>query len=497
MLNTAAVRTPTPTQSHLSSPPPTVKTPRPQQLLDQANGLFTSDQVADASMDELKSMLNETAAAYRGARANAAHHSLQYNLLAMEFSESMKRMQVELDMSHKEVEVLQSQAHRDNPVTPNSSNPQQNLLSPADHQLTMFRDQCRLLEIEKEDLIHRQEYLKSLMLDREAQSREEIERLKERIRENRRHANLLRSGNSVEAISSSNTATPYATPAQRLQPNERERRQFATPRSRGTDEPFAALLLADQVLSQEAATTPSTPVPHARRPQAPSTGTTHHRGSQSLSSIPTTPLQARSAPTAAHVPQTPTPYYSAQKPRSTAIPHTAPPTARATYQQRRRESRDSTISASDLEDDAPAADRPSVGPGSSPHDDEPVTESQASQEARSMLRKSASRSFHASPSGGFSHQQQWARDRGSPTPKSSASGQKGAGPLKQSTIYGKVTKPGLGIAGVGTGGTKRKADERDVSLGSAFDAGKAAKRGRVGGEGVGLGIGGWARSPGQ
>ena len=441
-------------------------------------------------------MLTDTSAAHRTAKATAAHHSLQHALLSLEFSESMKRMQVELEMSHKEVEVLQAQAQRGNAsiTTPVQPGHRLSSKSPDDQRLTILRDRCKLLELENDDLVQRQENLKALMLERETQSQEEIERLKDRIRENRKHVNLLRhSSGNVEGSPFSSLNTPNIPTARKTRHENGSAGRYTTPKARGTDAPFAALLLADQVLSQGAATSPSTPAPHPGNRQGGGGGSHHHRGSHSLSSLPSTPLQARSVPTA--IPHTP--YYSLQKPRSPLAPQTAPP--RSIQSTRRRESRDSTISASDLDVEDAAEQGPgyrSEGPldDSGPEDHTEIPESQASQEARHMLKKSASRSFQDSSSSSF-QQQQWARDMGSPPSKNSNSTAKGGANLKQSKIQGKVTKPGLGIEGVGLGGSKRKVADRDVSAGSAGHLEKRGKRGRFGSEGVGLGIGGWASSP--
>ncbi|KAI9668777.1 MAG: hypothetical protein M1831_000846 [Alyxoria varia] len=439
-------------QSQLSSPPPTFFTFRKDgNVREPALQFFSEDQLVNADVEELRKMLNEISIQASESKKNAAHHTLQYRLLAMESSEAMNRMEVELQMSMKEVEVLQAQRTQQGkqgenndpalatPVMSDKRLPSASM-SPADHQLTALRDKCKLLEIENGELGDRYNDLKALMLEREKEAKEEITALRDRIRDNRKNFNRLRNANP--------DGSPFSAVTTPRAPNSREPRggHFATPmtgRTPGTggsrannaagSEPFAALLLADQVLnSQETATTPSTPTPHSRARKTPNTSNAHHRGSQSLSSLPTTPLQARSVPASARAgypgPQPfATPRQNQAVPRTPPMPMTAPQPkgqsrgttqhyaqhgrAPVIKQQSRRRSRDSTISVS--EDEGPEAPAVLGNPyvlDDSEEDnqnkntnqsaqhfarDEPITESQASQEARSMLRKSASRSFQS------------------------------------------------------------------------------------------------------
>lgn len=464
-------------------------------MIAEEAGSYSFEEIANASTEELRGMLGETSAACRIARAAAAHQNMQYNLLVMEFSESVKRMQVELEMSHKEVEVLQAQGQRRNSsiTTPAKSGQQFSSSSPQDHQVTVLRDRNKLLELENDDLEQRLDDLKSLMLDREKQAEEEIGRLKDRIRENRKHVNLLRRANgNAEGSPLSVLNTPQMPSTRRSQRGNADADRFTTPKTRGSDQLLEAARFLEAV-SQEAATTPSTPTPHLRKPQA-TTGLHHHRGSQSLSSLPSTPLQARSVPTA--IPRTP--YYFNPNPKTPAALQTAP--SRPVQADHRHESRDSTISASDIGDGAPHEGAEYVSDEFSDVSDAEgngtILESQASREARTMLRKSASRSFPNSPEDSFQKQRhQWARDAGSPLQRKAGENTRSARNLKQSTIYGKPTKPGLGIEGAGLGASKRKMGQREVSQGVAGGASKGGKKGRFGSEGVGLGIGGWTSSP--
>lgn len=435
------VRTPTPTNSHLSSPPPTVKAPsstHPNMATPSAPEL-----ISHLSVEELREQLQDATIATREAKASAAHANLQLNLLRFEYNEAKQRMEVELEMKAKEVEVLRNQTPRFNNslVTPVTPNPHSFALSPNDQQFVILRNRCTALEIENDNLKAQVEDLETHWKDKECDLLEENQRLRDRIRDNRRHINQIRQANGLpDASPSSIFATPRTAgrPTQPISSGQ----SHSKPRP---DDQISALLLADQMLSQESNTTPSTPTPHqARRgPYA------HHRGTHSLSSLPSTPLQARSVP---QPPRAPALFQTPTTTRSPQVPQTAP-----APRHRRRESRDSTISASELEEGAET--NPFDDNTSSVADPGEVTESRASQEAANILRKSSSfgRTQTASSS-----------QRSLDVPKTSG--------LLQSKLYGQVTKPGVGVA-------KRKPSASPVG-----SNGSPTKKGRAGG--VGLGIGG-------
>lgn len=404
---------------------------------DGAAVLFNATAVASASIEELRSMLDEVTKAYREAKTSTAHQYLQYNLLAMERSEQMNRMEVELEMKNKEVEVLQDQAKRGASAFPTPVMASARLvpMSPSDQQLANTRNRCNALEIQNEELRWHYEDLKALMAENQASYAEENRRLRERIRENRKHLNMLRQANGIDSSPFSAFATPQA-------PVRHRPEHFVTPKARGEDA-FSQLLLADQVLSQEANTTPSTPAPGQNR-----RGAFHQRAAHSLSSLPTTPAQARSVPASARMQE---PLYTPRQPQTPHVPQTAP---QQQYRQSRRVSRDSTISACD--------DDEAYSSSSSRSDKDDIPESQASQEARNMLRQSTS--FGKSGSAKSSQ-------RSEAVAKSSG--------LLQTKLYGPIKK----VAPMSTGAAKRKAADEVSPL--------STKKARSG-DAVGLGIGSWA-----
>ena len=397
------------------------------------------ESIADLSVEEMRQRLEDAGLETRKAKASAASANLQYNLLCLEHSEALKRKDVELDMLRKDVEVLRSRMphHDGSLVTPMSPTAQPVALSPNDQQFIIWKNRCTALEIENENLRAKLDDLMNHWTEERRDLVEENRRLRDRIRDNRRHINQIRAANGL----------PEGTPASAFM-TPRTNDRFTQPPSSGQmyssskrpgDGAFDVLLAAGQALSQEANTTPSTPTPHQNRRSQHG----HHRATHSLSSLPSTPIQARSVP---HSARTADFYHTPAVARMSQVPATAP-----VQRQRRRESRDSTISATDLDEQAQEA---SI---SSPELDSTVTESRASQEAANLLRKSGS--FPNS----FDDQSRSSR---SDLGKSHG--------LLQQKLYGQVTKPGL---------TKRKPSGNPSGM-------SPTKKGR--GEPVGLGIGGWS-----
>ncbi|KAF2814273.1 uncharacterized protein BDZ99DRAFT_459974 [Mytilinidion resinicola] len=425
----APVRTPTPPTPHLSSPPPTVKNPG---VAEPSTVLFTSEQVTNASAEELRSMVEELSTALRDARLSAAHYKLQHNMLWIESRESANRMAVELAMTQAEVDVLQKaeERRRTTMMSPAQSF-HETAVSPANAILMneLTRD-CQMLQHENDGLQAALNHQRRLTEHRDgelASLREENNRLRGRIRKNRDHIAPF-----LPFLDQMNDASP-------------PRSNIGTPRHRNTgrthpplrEQPFEALLLADKMLSQETATAPSTPT----RAQPPKQRFSHTRGAQSMSSLPQTPNRPRANHSHLAVPRTP-PTFNAIN----AVPQSAPPIQ---YPQKhaRRESSNSTITASSVDDDEVSEDE--------------IPESQASQMATNMLRRTPSQKtkMSAPPS----------QDRYS-------------NGLIQSKIFGQVKKPGVNRPNEHE---KRRLDGTDVH-------GSPTKRGRLN-EGVGLGIGGLLR----
>lgn len=442
----AVIRTPTPPTPQLSSPPPTLKNQNQLgNLGDSSATLFTPEQISNAPADELRSMVNELTVALRDVRMSAAHYKLQYNMLCIDSRETSNRMAVELAMAQREVDVLQQaeERRRSSMVSPAQSL-HETTVNPANAILmNEMNRHCQILQNENDELRDMLDQQKRLTEHKEGEIAgllEENERLRGRIRKNRDHIApflpLLEQMNDQSPPRSS-LGTPH----------------HATPRNRGhgrvpppvvdsnnrREQPFEALLLADKMLSQETSTAPSTPT----KSQPPKQRFGHTRGTHSMSSLPQTPNRSRPIhgnPTLLRTPPT----FSAIN----AIPQSAPP-AQFPLKHVRRESSNSTITASSVDGEDAFSDR------------DEIPESQASQMATSMLRRTTQQK-----------------------PKMPASSLHDRVPsgLIQTKIFGHVRKAGVSRPG--------EHEKRRLSVND--NQGSPTKRGRLN-DAVGLGIGGLIR----
>lgn len=445
--NTCLVaRTPTPSTPGLSSPPLTSKFPsQPSALTESAAALFSQDQINNASAEELRAMVSDLSGKLRDVRLSAAHHKLQYNMAVMESQEQASRMAVELAMAQREIDVLQkAEQKRRNPVaTPEqiyheASTAAANtmLISEMNRHIQMLQNENaelrELYDQQRRWTEHRQGEIAGLT--------EEIDRLKTRIRKNRDHIAPYLPYLEQVNVSPTAFATPHATPRRKANTiNQVSRVNIMPDENRGQSN-FEALLLADKMLSQEHATAPSTPA----RSVGSRSRFGHTRGAQSMSSLPQTPRGGRPAPAPIEIPRTPTTFVPVNIPQSAPAAHYQQGPTIGKPVHTRRESSNSTITASSLDEEEAYTDR-----------EEEVTESQASQLATSMLRRTSSSAKRTS------------------APSSQSN-------LVQSKIFGQVKK-GHGLT--------RSAEIEKKRLQSSEHHGSPTKRGRVD-PGVGLGIGG-------
>ncbi|KAL3427757.1 hypothetical protein PVAG01_01266 [Phlyctema vagabunda] len=414
----------TPTASMLSSPPATVATGLARHNTNFiAHTNVSEEYLKEASADELRDLVRNLSA--NGAkqdallaesRMNIAHLNLQMNMLSAEKESELQRMEVEHNMTKCEVRML-SRARSD-VNTPGSS-----LLT----NYIKLDEKHQALADMAEALRHRLDRAKKIIVakdDEITDLRESNQMYRKRIQEKHDLYHALRSPGGP--YHSSNLKTPTGS-----NPNTPQQHQSTPKRTPMTgrverEEPFAALLLADRVLSQENNSAPSTPI-IARRTE-PRTPIRHHRGAQSLSALQITPNSSQ-----------PMPVNSSLLPSAQFHPQ-------HDREHRRRESRDSTISAPDAEEIARAA------LSSFCEESEEINESQASQTATEMLRVDPREFFEVAAS-----------RTGTPVPSD-----KTAPPKK---MYHNVTKAAM---------EKRKlADDSGVP---------SAKKVRMNGD-IGLGIG--------
>ena len=285
------------------------------------------EQIANGSLEELRSMVTGVVNECRQARTEIAHHKFQYKMLQDEYCQAKDRMNLEMFFMQKDVEV---KSRKEEPAIGQLATPALSAtgraMSPGRQLVLDLRNTCQIFELENDELRHRLHDAKAVLLEREDSMVEENERLRERIRQNRKHVNLFRSVQLTTESPVSSFATPFVTP---MRKNHR-----VAEHSRAGGDRFDALLLAGQVLNQEAANSaPSTPhakhaVPH-RRPASPHTP--HQTSLKALGPYYVHPAKQGSL------------YATPAKADPTPIHHH--------HGRRRRESRDSTISASDLEDE--------------------------------------------------------------------------------------------------------------------------------------------------
>lgn len=378
----------------------------------------TAQEIADASTEEKTEMIQKLIVdnikldnALRESRMEQAHYKLQNTLLTLESEEDIKHLEAEHELTRREVQVLKlAYQGRADPH------------APSPEYVSKLKNICKSLETENKTIKRRLERAKKVIEAKEDQldaAKDTNDRLTQRIRENREHVNNMRSPGRIFHVS-----TPkLSTNSYPVTPQQYRRTPHQTPvsggsiresREHGQEPGFAALLAAAH---QENNSAPSTPLIGQRA--VPRTSIIrHNRGVQSLSSLPTTPPSARPGtanstllPSAQFIP------HSASRSAYTSRTLNIPPHAR------RRESRDSTISAEDVEQ-FNHSEFEGRGRGRGDGEHEEIQESRAAQSANEMLRADPRESFEVAAS-----------RNNTPNPVTAKS------ELLQSKIWATVTKP--------------------------------------------------------
>ena len=420
----------------LASPPATLK-PSPSII---SGGLFgeipTVESLKDLNEEELRSLLGDLLPALGEARMSAAHSKLQHSLLSIENSEAAKRAEVEHELTRREVQVLQAGHDLRQGKSGQKERPSR---SSMQRHLDLALKECRILQDENAIQERRLRQAKKLVIqldDKNSILTDENGLLRQRIKQNRDHLNFMRSSGVLSV--NGTPLTDFGTPPQKtIQKTPRTARSEHVVNSHvSSQDPFDALLFAGQVLNGETNSVPASPA----RSRPRKLNTNHVRGAHSLSSLPTTPVRSRPV-TADHTVRTPVNQMLVQPNVSFSAPNTT-----ISYDEdddRRRDDRDSTISASENEEEAVT--------------DYDVPASQASQRATDILRRSTG-----------------------PTQGQNA----GPRSYTQAKIYGRLKK---------TRENKPKLPHKRASNGYSYDGSiKGSKRARIGDvamDRVGLGIG--------
>lgn len=381
-------------QSNLFSPPATVFNNLRDREIPAGYVPPAPHQVLEATADELRIMIQACIAEQQKLKMETAHHKLQYNLLSLQADEDSKRAAVEHEMIRREVDALRvaehtRQARRELSASSESTHAKYLQMKmwyeAAAEEVEMLR---RRMKAAKKVIQQKEEETMSLT--------EERDLLLTRIRENREHLHSLCSPGGL--FHGALTPKYYAAPSP--QQYRTTPRQPPRPAREEEGHGLSALL---QAMSQDTNSAPSTPQP-VPRPAPRQTGK-HYRNAQSMSALPTTPL---SRPRGEHggllpsvdlVPQTEPQRYSERQ--------YDPITPVARSEERRRKSRESTISLDDNEELArqalesvAAATLASYAERARHHgvEEEEVFDSQASQAATEMLRRDPRQSFEVSAS---------------------------------------------------------------------------------------------------
>ncbi|ODH48377.1 hypothetical protein GX48_05469 [Paracoccidioides brasiliensis] len=425
----------------LASPPDTI-----DQTLCVAYGasddLPSSRDIDNADEAQLRKVAKDLLIFAQESRMSAAHFKLQHSLLSLTSSEAVKRAEVEQQLARREVEILQSVEYRHRRGLSVEKSPELSPKTPpSDATLKRIRELEDVI-ITLERRLRRAKRVIEEETDKNELLCEENSRLKKRIRENREHFTLMLDHGSLASSPQAEFLTPQrkATSSATRYPDSARSHASTV----GSQDPIAALLAAGQVLHGENVSVHSTP---ARNRSYKHQGQGHSRGTHSLSSLPVTPQRSRAVEPQGL-------FFTPINKRTPDARHHNHSVSLSNREERDRRSRDSTISASEQDEEAVT--------------DEDIPASQASSLATSMLRRYP-------VAGGSSSQEQE-----NPTSITSSNLSKSSSIL-QSKLFGQVKKPGVDRAGGSDNLKKRKSS----SYGN--DKEIAAKKLKVG-EVLGLGI---------
>ncbi|KAL2803222.1 hypothetical protein BJX63DRAFT_412653 [Aspergillus granulosus] len=295
-----------------------------------SENLPTADDIDSASETKLRAIAKELLGVARESRVSALHFKLQYGLLEFRSNVAIQRAEVEHKLARREAEILQSTEYRNRQIPPETVPTPQ--ISNVELELAIKRNQ----ELEKVNatLDRRLRRAKKLIEQEKDKSdllREENQALKKRIRENREHFSRMIEHGPMSPSPQAGAQTPHRRSLPQFVDNGDNVHRS------DSNNPFAALLAADRVLNRESSSVTSTPNRH-RAHRHHSHG--HVRGSHSLSSLPMTPAQMQKLHQESHY---------------------ATPGRDSSDENR---DRDSTISASDIEEAETEEDVPASHAGS-------------------------------------------------------------------------------------------------------------------------------------
>ncbi|KAM0265718.1 hypothetical protein ACHAQJ_000152 [Trichoderma viride] len=403
-------------QSALFSPPATILNTMRGRDIEPDFTPPAPHQLLESSADELRAMLQTCIAENQKLKMEAAHHKLQFNLLSLQADEESKRAAVEHDMVRREVDALRMAEH---------SRQAKRELSSASESLQNKYLQMKMWyesAVEENEALNRRVKLAKKVIQQKEEETitlaEEREMLLNRIRENREHFHMLCSPGGIFHGALTPKQAITSTPQQHRAASRALHRDETDGREHGLSALLEAMSQSQTQDNNNATTTannnnnsaPSTPMVMAR-PASRLVGR-HQRNAQSMSSLPTTPMNKSRVDPAGLLPSVN--LVAQTEPRSRYSQRRFVPTTPPSQRQSRRRRRESTISVDDNEELArqaiesvkavqslssqPTRDAPAGGILSSQDDDEQVYDSQASQAAAEMLRRHPGQEYNvASP----------------------------------------------------------------------------------------------------
>ncbi|OJD15797.1 hypothetical protein AJ78_03977 [Emergomyces pasteurianus Ep9510] len=450
----------------LVSPPDTI-----DQTLCVAYGasanLPSSRDIDNADEAQLRKVAKDLLVFAQEFRMSAAHFKLQHSLLSLTSSEAVKRAEVEQQLARREVEILQSVEYRHRRGLSLEKSPELSPKTPPTDATLRRMKELEDVNITLERRLRRAKRVIEEETDKNELLCEENSRLKKRIRENREHFTLMLDHGSL----ASSPQAEFQTPQRKTTTNRYPDSARSHVSRVGSQDPIAALLAAGQVLHGENVSVHSSPSRsrthknnhhnhnHSHSHSHSQPNGHHHqghtRGTHSLSSLPVTPQRSRTTESQSH-------FFTPINKRTPDSRQSHNYSSHRDRDERDRRDRDSTISASDGDDEEALTD-------------EDVPASQASSLATSMLRR-----YPASSQ----EQQHQSQHSSMPSSLSKSSS------ILQSKLFGQVKKPGVERGSNGDNGNDMKRKASGVSGGNGYGSSEkeiAAKKLKVG-EALGLGI---------
>lgn len=208
--------------------------------------VLSEEYVQRAQPDELRAIVASLMPLLQEARTDAAHHKLQYQMLAIETNEAMERIQVEMDMTQRETDLLKTNDPVERPVVRADQESDPSIRRVHTDIWNAMLEEAQSLKSQNARLEQLLSQHKRMVVQQESEIATLNDRIilyRERLRENRSHLNRYR--RAAGYPESPYKSSPWTTRERHLPP-------------------FAALLHASDMMSGASPTTPRTPTRRRR-----------------------------------------------------------------------------------------------------------------------------------------------------------------------------------------------------------------------------------------